>query len=50
MLKINIDADEYYDRTTGEFIDIEPVTLLNDHSLLAISKCEAKYSKAFLSS
>lgn len=50
MLKINIDADEYYDRNTGEFIDIEPVTLCLEHSLLAISKWEAKYCKAFLSS
>lgn len=49
MLEITIPATELYDEAKQEFIYIEgSKTLLLEHSLLSISKWEAKWKKPFL--
>lgn len=48
MLQITIPAAEYYDDDKGEFINIPSQTLMLEHSLLSISKWEAKWKKPFL--
>lgn len=48
MLKITIPADEQWDERKQEFIDIQECTLLLEHSLISLSKWEAKWCKAFL--
>ena len=53
MLKIDytIPAIEYYDEITEEFVMFDPksIHVSLEHSLVAISKWEAKYHKPFLS-
>lgn len=50
MLKLITDPVESFNNVTNEFeIVINSVTLLLEHSLISISKWEAKYHKAFLS-
>lgn len=49
MLKINIPEIEAWDSKSEQFITIPAQTLLAEHSLLSISKWEAKYNKSFLS-
>ena len=47
--KINIPATEdLWDPVKGEFITVKPQTLVIEHSLLSISKWEAKWKKPFL--
>lgn len=48
MLQITIPAAEYYDDSKGEFINVPSQTLMLEHSLLSISKWEAKWKKPFL--
>lgn len=49
MLHLTIPAREYYDENTNEFIQIKEQTLTMEHSLISLSKWEAKWKKPFLS-
>lgn len=48
MLQISIPAQEYFDERTEEFISVKPHILQLEHSLISISKWEAKWHKPFL--
>lgn len=48
MLQISIPAQEYFDERTEEFINVKAYTLQLEHSLISISKWEAKWQKPFL--
>lgn len=48
MLQISIPAQEYFNEETDEFIDVKARTIQLEHSLLSISKWEAKWRKPFL--
>jgi len=48
MLKIVIPSKEYYDETTSEFFNIKSYSLTLEHSLVSLSKWEAKWHKPFL--
>lgn len=50
MLQITIPAVELFDETHNEFITTEEQTLQLEHSLVALSKWESKWHKAFLTS
>lgn len=50
MLKIVVPPVEEYDEKENKFIYGEPVTITLEHSLVSISKWEAKWHKPFLSS
>lgn len=50
MLEIVVPASECYDERTGEFVSVgKDIRLQMEHSLMSISKWEAKHHKAFLS-
>jgi len=50
MLKLTIQKGELFNENTQEFISLKnPVTLTLEHSLVSISKWEAKWKKSFLS-
>lgn len=49
MLKITIPEDEYFDESTQSFVYVKKETLQLEHSLVSISKWEAKWNKPFLS-
>ena len=49
MLQIEIPYQEFYNEATGEFDHVNPCTLNLEHSLISISKWEAKWKKPFLS-
>lgn len=49
MLKITIPSAELFDNRTQEFIQISGATIALEHSLVSISKWEAKWKKPFLS-
>lgn len=49
MLRITIPKSEYFDEETQQFIEIKQTTLQLEHSLVSISKWEAKWHKPFLS-
>lgn len=49
MLVIQIKGREEYNRKTKEFITIKDTTLSLEHSLVSVSKWEAKWHKPFLS-
>lgn len=49
MLELTIQPPECWDETSEEFIYLKPVTLRLEHSLLSISKWEAKWKKPWLS-
>lgn len=49
MLHIKIPETEYYDESRGEFFTIKAQTLNMEHSLISISKWEAKWKKPYLS-
>lgn len=49
MLEITIAPREYYNEQTGEFFYTKEQTLQLEHSLISLSKWEAKWNKAFLS-
>ena len=48
MLQLSIAAQEFFNEETQEFIQIKPVTIQMEHSLVSISKWEAKWHKPFL--
>lgn len=48
MLHITIPAGEAYNERTNEFISVKEQTLALEHSLVSISKWEAKWRKPFL--
>lgn len=48
MLQISIPAQEYFDERTEEFINVKSYTIQLEHSLISISKWEAKWCKPFL--
>lgn len=48
MLKLTILGDEFFNQKTSEFVTIGDVTIELEHSLLSLSKWEAKYEKPFL--
>lgn len=49
MLTLRIDDVEMFDERTEKFLTIKGQTLQLEHSLVSISKWEAKYKKPFLS-
>lgn len=49
MLQITIPATEFYDEKRGIFVNTKEHTLSLEHSLVSISKWEAKWHKPFLS-
>ena len=46
-LTIQIDGEELFEPETYEFIKLEPTTLVLEHSLISISKWEAKWKKSW---
>lgn len=48
MLQLIIPAREYFDESTGEFGVVKETKLLLEHSLISISKWEARWLKPFL--
>ena len=50
MLEITIDPQEGFDETSQEFVYTPRTTLQLEHSLISISKWEAKWHKPFLQS
>ena len=48
MLKITVPAMEYYDEVNNEFTEFKEQVLQLEHSLVSISKWEAKWHKPFL--
>lgn len=48
MLEVEIPGIEFFDEANEEFIETAPVTLRLEHSLVSISKWEAKWRKPFL--
>ena len=50
MLEIKVDSREWYNERTKEFLTIPGVTLQLEHSLISISKWEAKWHKPFIQS
>jgi len=48
MLKIYVPAMELYISKTNEFVYTKPVSLSLEHSLLSVSKWEAKWKKPFI--
>ena len=49
MLRITVPANEFYDESRKEFINIKEQTLQLEHSLVSLSKWESKWCKPFLS-
>lgn len=49
MLQITIPAQELWDEKKEEFITVKECTLQLEHSLVSVSKWEAKWRKVFLS-
>lgn len=49
MLQITIPEDELWDESRGIFIPVKEKTLQLEHSLIALSKWESKWCKAFFS-
>lgn len=49
MLDIVIPSTEYYDESKNEFIQTKEYRLRLEHSLVSLSKWEAKWNKPFLS-
>lgn len=47
--EITIPATEFYDERTNEFVEIKEQTIVIKHSLVSLSKWEAKWHKPFLS-
>lgn len=48
MLTIVIPNSEYFNQDTGEFVEVKEKSLSLEHSLVSISKWEAKWHKPFL--
>lgn len=50
MLTVKIPDGEFFDEDKQEFVYTKPQTITLEHSLLSVSKWEAKWKKAFLKS
>lgn len=50
MLEITVPEHEFYDEYKEEFFTIKEQTLVMEHSLVSISKWEAKWKKPYMSS
>ena len=51
MLQLTVGNDnEFFNESTGEFIVVKPQKIILEHSLLSISKWEAKWKKPFFNS
>lgn len=50
MLRLKVDAREFFDEKKQEFVVFKGGVLVLEHSLLSISKWEAKWKKPFLKS
>lgn len=48
MLQITIPSGEYFNSKTNEFVQVKEKNLVLEHSLVSISKWEAKWHKPFL--
>lgn len=48
MLKLEIPAVEFYDEVTNRFVESKATEISMEHSLVSISKWEAKWHKPFL--
>lgn len=48
MLDLEVKGFELYDEIKEEFITVKPINLKLEHSLISISKWEAKWKKPFL--
>lgn len=48
MLELTLSGKELYDDVEEEFVNIDPVTIRLEHSLVSISKWESKWRKPFL--
>lgn len=48
MLHITVQSEDLYNEATGEFITVKPTHLQLEHSLVSLSKWEAKWHKSFL--
>ena len=49
MLQLTVPESEYFDDANQEFVKLPGATLQLEHSLISISKWEAKWKKPFLS-
>ncbi len=49
MLHITVPAREFYDESKEEFITTKEQTIIMEHSLISLSKWEAKWKKPYLS-
>ena len=49
MLEIRVPGQEYFDAKSNEFRSVKGCTLRLEHSLVSVSKWEAKWCKVFLS-
>ena len=47
MLTVSIPESEFYNESTGEFIEVRPRTIQMEHSLISVSKWESKWKKPF---
>lgn len=50
MLKLIIEGDEVFNEETAEFSTVDDAVVYLEHSLISLSKWEAKYQEPFLSS
>ena len=48
MLYITVKSEDLFDERKGEFISVKPTKLQLEHSLVSVSKWEAKHHKSFL--
>ena len=48
MLRITVPAREFYNEELGEFFEVKEQTLTMEHSLISLSKWEAKWKKPYL--
>jgi len=49
MLEINIEENEFFNSATNEFVQIKPIKVKMEHSLISISKWEAIWEVPYLS-
>lgn len=49
MLELKIEGTELYDEASNMFIEVKPVVLRLEHSLVSVSKWESKWKIPFLS-